>query len=252
MDYAEFFHELEISIRDSIRTCYPYSWDENHISFTLTENLFARHRAVSLEGLDRPFKILWDVRKLRLPEEVTYGDIGVIVRLTTWAGETLEGVGLLEAKKRDIGKNTFSATKSSQLKRIISNVPSARLMLYDYDNVSSCMDNWSVQFEDHYYRRRYGIIQPFTHCVCLPAGIAVQQGKFSTELHKFGVPLSYQLVGRYFRGFDLELDPAKVQAVKNNALRHGGPRIIYLIGVSTGTSEPILPEVNSNLYVKID
>jgi len=251
MNYAEFFRELEISIRDSIRTCYPYSWDENHVSFTITQNFFMRHMAVSLEGLDRPFKILWDVRKLRLPEEATNGDIGVIVRLITWAGETLEGVGLLEAKKRDIGKNTFSATKSSQLKRILSNVPSARLMLYDYDNVSSCMDNWSIQLEDRYCRWHHEIVQPFTHCVCLPAGIALRQGRFTTELHKFGVPLSYQLVGRYFRGFDLEFDLAKVQAVKNNALRHGGPRTLLLVGVSIGASEPILPEVNSNLYGRI-
>ncbi|MGC4404597.1 hypothetical protein [Methyloversatilis sp. MC4-4] len=252
MDYAEFFHYLENSIRNSIRTCHPYSWDENHISFTITQDLFAHHKVMSLEGLDRPFKILWDVRKLRLPEEATNGDIGVIVRLTTWASETLEGVGLLEAKKRDIGKNTFSATKASQLKRILSNAPSAHLMLYDYDNISSCMDNWAIQFEDHYYRRRYGVVQPFTHCVCLPAEIALQQGKFTTELHKFGVPLSYQLVGRYFRGFDLELDPTKVRAVKNNALRHGGPRTLLLVGVSTGASEPILPEVDSNIYGRID
>lgn len=252
MYYAEFFQELENSISNSIRKCYPYSWDENHISFTITENLFEHHKTMSLEGLDRPFKILWDVRKLRLPEEATNGDIGVIIRLITWAGETLEGVGLIEAKKRDIGKNTFSATKSKQLRRILSTAPSAHLMLYDYDNVSSCQDNWSVQVEQHYYRRHYGIVQPFTHCVCLPAGIALQQGKFTTELHKFGVPLSYQLVGRYFRGFDLELDPPKVQAVKNNALRHGGPRFFLLVGVSTGALDPILPEVDSNLYGSID
>ena len=87
---------------------------------------------------------------------------------------------------------------------------------------------------------------------CLPAEIALQQGKFTTELHKFGVPLSYQLVGRYFRGFDLELDPAKVQAVKNNALRHGGPRTLLLVGVSTGALEPILPEVDPELWGRID
>lgn len=252
MNYSEYFHYLEQAITEAIRDCFPYDWEENHISFSITKTIFKKNQKISLEGLDRPFKILWDVRKLRKPAETDFGDIAVIVRLTTWAGETIEGVGLLEAKRRDAGKNTFSATKLSQLKHISSKAPSARLMLYDYENVSSCMDNWSIQFEDHYYRRRYGLLQPYTHCTCLPVGIAIQQGRFTTDLHKFGVPLSYQLVGRYFRGFDLELDPKTVAAAKGNALKHGGARTLLLVGVSTGTAEPELPEVNGNLYGSTD
>lgn len=248
MYYSEYFYRLEQAISEAIRDCFPYGWEENHITFSITNALFKRNQIVSLEGLDRPFKILWDARKLRKPEETDFGDVAVIVRLTTWAGETIEGVGLLEAKRRDVHKNTFSATKLTQLKRISSKAPSARLMLYDYDNVSSCMDNWSVQFEDHFYRRRYGSFQPYTHCVCLPVDVAIQQGKFTTELHKFGVPLSYQLVGRYFRGFDLELNPTTVAAAKGNALKHGGARTLLLVGVSTGTVDPTLPDVNGNLY----
>ena len=248
IDYADFFHRLEQSIAEAVRACYPFSWEENHITFKITEELFAKNKAISLDGLDRPFKILWDARKLRKPTETDFGDLGVVVRLTTWAGETLEGVGLLEAKRRDVGKSTFSATKLAQLKRIASRAPSARLMLYDFDNVSSCMDNWSVQFDDHFYRRRYGLVQPHTHCVCLPVGVAIQQPRFTTELHKFGVPLSYQLVGRYFRGFDLEFDQKKISAVKGNADKHGGPRTLILVGVSTGQDMPELPSFNEDLY----
>lgn len=248
MNYSEYFHHLEQAITEAIRDCFPYDWEENHITFSITKGLFKKNQVVSLTGLDRPFKILWDARKLRRPVETDFGDVAVLIRLITWAGETIEGVGLLEAKRRDAGKNTFSATKLKQLKQIVSKAPSARLMLYDYDNVSSCMDNWAVQFEDHFYRRQYGSAQPYTHCVCLPIGVAIQQGKFTTELHKFGVPLSYQLVGRYFRGFDLELDPSAVAAVKGNALKHGGARTLLLVGVSTGIAEPTLPEVNGNIY----
>lgn len=248
MHYAEFFHQVEQSIVSAIRDCHPFNWDENHISFSLVQTLFNRNRTTNLEGLDRPFRILWDVRKIRRPEETDFGDIAVMVKLTTWANEVLEGVGLLEAKRRDLGKSSFSSATVGQLRHILKKAPSARLMLYDYDNVSSCMDNWSIQFEDHYYRRRFGLVHPFTHCVCVPAGVALQQSKVTTELHKFGVPLSYQLVGRYFRGFDLELDPKTVNAVKGNALKHGGARTIILVGVSTGTAEPSLPEVNDNIY----
>ncbi len=249
MQYADYFHQVEKSITDVIRRCHPTSWDENHITFSLCDELFHRHQSVNLEGLDRPFKIIWDFRKLRLPEETDFGDIGVLVRLTTWSNETLEGVGLLEAKRRDLGKGSFSSAKSPQLRKILSKAPSAQLLLYDYENVSACMDNWSVQFEDHYYRRRYGEVLPFTHCVCLPARTALQQGRYTTDLHKFGVPLSYQIVGRYFRGFDLETNPGILAAVKGNIGRNGGPRTLILVGVSTGSQEPQLPEVNGNLYI---
>jgi hypothetical protein len=248
MNYSEYFQYLEQAIAEAVRDCFPFEWEENHITFSITKALFKKNQIVSLEGLDRPFKILWDVRKLRKPAETDFGDVAVIVRLTTWAGEILEGVGLLEAKRRDARKNTFSAAKLRQLRQISSKAPSARLMLYDYDNVSSCMDNSPIQFDDHFYRRRYGSVQPYTHCVCLPVGIAIQQGKFTTDLHKFGVPLSYQLVGRYFRGFDLELDPNTVAAVKGNALKNGGARTLLLVGVSTSTAEPTLPDINGNLY----
>jgi hypothetical protein len=252
MDFSDFYHHIEETVSRCVRSCYPFSWDENHITFKICDELTSRNKEISLEGLDRPFKILWDTRKLRLPTESDYGDLAVIVRLSTWAGETLEGVGLLEAKKRDVAKSSFSAAKKIQLSRIASNAPSAQLLLYDYDNVSSCMDNWSTQFEDHFYKRRYGSVQPYTHCICVPARTALQIGRFNTDLHKFGVPLSYQLVGRYFRGFDLELKPSVISSIKGNALRHGGPRTLLLVGVSTGEQPPELPSVSNDLYGPVD
>lgn len=249
MQYAEYFHQVERSITNVIRRCHPASWDENHITFSLCDELFGQHKSVSLEGLDRPFKIIWDFRKLRLPEETNFGDIGVLVKLTTWSDEILEGVGLLEAKRRDLGKSSFSSAKARQLRRIVSKVPNAQLLLYDYENVSACRDNWSVQFEDRYYRCHYGEVLPFTHCVCLPARTALQQGKYTTDLHKFGVPLSYQIVGRFFRGFDLETDAKVLDGVKRNINRNGGPRTLILVGVSTGSQDPNLPEVDGSRYV---
>lgn len=251
MNYSEFFHSLETTIREAIRSCSPYSWDEDHITFKITEELFARHRNANVTGLDRPFKIVWDARKLRRPEESDYGDIGVLVNLTTWEGETLEGVGFLEAKRRDQKKNSFSAAKTSQLKRILSKAPSSQLLLYDYDNVSSCMDNWAGQFEDYYYRRHFGPTPPFTHAVCVPVRTAIQQGTYTTALHKFGVPLTYQIVGRYFRGFDLETNATVLEAVKGNLDKHGGPRVLILAGISTGDAEPKLPNVNDNRYMSL-
>lgn len=248
MDYDDFQAGLERTISEVIRTAYPASWDENHISFSLVDQLFRRHKVVSVEGLDRPFKLIWDFRKLRRPEETDFGDIAVLVRLTTWAAETIEGVGLLEAKRRALGDSSFAAAKTSQLKHIHGKAPSAQLLLFDYENVTSCMDNCVGFAEGRYYRHRSYPGGPFTHCVSVPIGVALQRGKYNTDLHKFGVPLSYQLGARYFRGFDLETDAKTLAAVKGNVTKHGGARTIVLVGVSTGSQDPELPEVNDNKY----
>ena len=125
MDYDDFQARLERSITEIIRKCHPASWDENHISFSLVDGLFDRHRVETVAGLDRPFKIIWDFRKLRRPEETDFGDIAVLVRLTTWAGETVEGVGVIEAKRRNLGGSSFAAATTKQLKQICSKAASA-------------------------------------------------------------------------------------------------------------------------------
>jgi hypothetical protein len=249
MDYEDFQARLERTISEVIRTCHSASWDENHITFSLVDQLFKRNRMETIEGLDRPFKIIWDFRKLRRPEETDFGDIAVLVHLTTWAGETVEGVGLLEAKRRNLGNSSFAAAKTPQLKTILSKAPNAQLLLYDYENVTSCMDNCvGLVVNSHRYRHHSYPAGPFTHCVSVPIGIALQQGKYNTDLHKFGVPLSHQLSARYFRGFDLETNSKTLDAVKGNVAKHGGARTIVLVGVSTGSADPVLPEVNDNKY----
>jgi hypothetical protein len=249
MNYENFYAHIEDILTSAIRTSHPTSWDENHITFSICDAFAKEAIQVELEGLDRPFKIVWDARKLRLPEEADFGDIAVLVRLTTWAGETVEGVGFLEAKRRDLHTNKFPAATTSQLKKILRKAPYSQLLLYDYENVSSCMDNWSVMFEGHYYRRRYGQTLPFTHCVAVPTATAIQQGKYTTHLHKFGVSFSHQLIGRYFRGFDLHFDSATIAAAKGNINRNGGPRALILVGVSTGDQDPDLPDFNSERYM---
>jgi hypothetical protein len=249
MHYAEFAYRVESWLLSAIRSCYPSSWDESQISLSIAEKFAECAESISLDGLDRPFKLVWDARRLRRSNGASLGDLAVLVNLTTWAGETLEGVGLLQAKRRDQSANTFSSAKTRQLRKIARRVPSARLLLYDYDNVSACMDNWVAAIADYSYRR--GLAPPYTHCVSIPAATAFTQGRYTTELHKFGVPLSFQFVARYFRGFDLELDEGIIEATKGNIEGDGVARTLILVGVATGEETPRLPEVNGNRYERL-
>jgi hypothetical protein len=243
LSYPNFIAEIENRLNRIIRRCTMASWDENHITFTIVDEFSSAFQNISIEGLDRPFKLKWDARKLRRPTEETLGDLAILVHLETWEGERIEGVGALEAKLRTPNKASFDSVRPSQLNRISKKSPHSHLLLYDYAHVTGFTDNlastlWSG---DNHFSFQYSNTTLYSHCVTLPVSTALSIGKYNTSLYKFCVPFSIQLCSRYFRGYDLETDPKIVVNVKNNVQRYGGFRYLWLIGISTGESEPVLP-----------
>src|SRR5438105_49229 len=117
--YLQFLARVEGIFRDVIRRCYPASWDENHITYTITDELAAKLPSVRVIGFDRPFNVRWDARKLTGEPEQTLGDLAVVVRIRSWSGEQINGVGVLEAKRRYVDQATFSAFGKQQLRRIV-------------------------------------------------------------------------------------------------------------------------------------
>jgi hypothetical protein len=135
LHYIEFLVKVEQISRQVIRRCFPTSWHEDHITYTLADELASQLQSSRVMGLDRPFNLVWDARKLRGSAENALGDLAIVVRLRTWAGDELEGIGLVEAKKREIDKATFDAMSPRQLQRILRNAPSSQLLLYDYSEI---------------------------------------------------------------------------------------------------------------------
>jgi len=229
------------------------SWDENHITFTIVDEFSSgfRFRNISIEGLDRPFKLKWDARKLRRPTEETLGDLAILVHLETWEGESIEGVGALEAKRRAPNKASYDSVRQSQLKRICKKSPHSHLLLYDYAQVTGFTDNLASTYwnGDNYFSIQYSNVTPYSHCVTLPVSTALSVGKYNTSLYKFCMPFSVQLCARYFRGYDLETDNKIIVDVKNNIERYGGFRYLWLVGISTGEADPVLPSgINDDFY----
>jgi len=255
MNYLDFVATVESHLKDIIRRCYPASWDENHITFTITDDFSTSFRNVTVDGFERPFKLVWDARKLRRPAEETLGDLAILVHLKSWEGESIEGVGTLEAKLRAPQKSSFDAVRKGQLKRIATRSPQSHLLLYDYSQITGFADNLEAPFiwepfawEPSYSRPRYPNT-PYSHCATLPISMALSVGSYNTSLYKFCIPFSVQLCARYLRGYDLEMDIEALRDVKSNIQRHGGFRYLWLIGVSTGDTEPTLPSgINDDLY----
>lgn len=252
--YLQFLARVEGIFRDVIRHLYPTSWEENHITYTITDELAAKLPSLRVTGFDRPFKIRWDARKLTGNPEQALGDLAVIVRIKSWSGEEINGAGLLEAKRRSVDDAKFSAFRKSQLRKIVRNAPSSRLLLYDYSQIADFEDNLHVPYvrsSDDPLRWPYRpySITPYSHSVTVPSALALATDLNSTALYKYSIPFSIQLCARYLRGFDLEFKDNSISKIESFINRTGGPRTLLLVGVSTSEAEPTLPDwVSDNLY----
>jgi hypothetical protein len=234
LHYLEFLATVEGIFRSVIRGCYPTSWNEDHITYSITDQLATQLSSVRVSGFDRPFNVRWDPRKLRGTPEHKLGDLGIVVRLNSWSGEQIDGVGLLEAKRRYVDEAKFSAFAKDQLKRIVRNAPSSRLLLYDYSQIADFEDNLRTPLIWHssdplvWPYRSYSVT-PYSHCVTVPSSLVLATGLKSTALYKYSIPFSVQLCSRYLRGFDLELRQDPISKIEQFINRTGGPRTLLLV-----------------------
>jgi hypothetical protein len=250
MHYGEFLIQLERALRETVISCFPRTWDENHISYRIMEELPRRFSTTEIQGLARPFATKWDAFKLRGPLEQAHGDIAVLVQFRSWEGETLEGVGFLEAKRRDVGAETYPAIDFSQLQRIRAKSPHTQVLLYDYNQISEFGDNLRLTpFAVPYWPNELGA--PFTHTASVQISTVIQLRKRSPSLYKYAFPLSLQLCARFLRGFDLDYRASVVRRVKGFASAPTDtPYFLLVVGVSTGFDKAPGngPPVNTNIY----
>lgn len=253
MDYGTFVAQVEDLMQAIIRRCFPTSWDENHLTFSIVDGLAGNFAAVKILAPDRPFKVIWGVHKLRGQIEQAFGDLAILVSLKFWDGDRIEGVGVLEAKKRAVGNSSFDAYRIKQLQKIRRRAPHSRVLLYDYSQITGFADNLamhSLREPARYaeWQPGYAAFTPFSYCVVVPTDIVLEKRTCTTDLYKFSIPFSVQLCARYLRGYDLELDATSIKEIKGFSDRYGY-RYLLLVGVSVGDQEPELPtDINSNIY----
>ena len=229
-------------------------WDENHISYSVLDAVRSTLKGAQIRGLHRPCRIAAQVYKLRGTPEHRYGDIAALVRLTWFDGNVLKGVGFLEAKKRSLAGPGFDAFKMTQARRISRSAPRAQLLLYDAADITGFADNSALLIHPFEWPASWvHFLVAKTHALCTPLSTAVQVGKCSPSLYKYGVPLSVQLACRFLRGFDLEFAKAPRAATSGFAAEVAGAvQYVLAVGVSIGDEgEPTVPAVNSNVYAPL-
>lgn len=160
-------HKANKVIRDSIISCYPRAWDENHITHKWLSSLRDHTSKISYASHYR-INVIWDAFKLNGTLERNNGDIAFIVKITFQNEKSLSGVAFLEAKRIYENSGKYDALDWSQLKRITQNSPYHHLLLYDFEEqelpnalLCSCCC-WNDHSDS---KNGIGIIVPTSHAL---------------------------------------------------------------------------------------
>ncbi len=260
----DFLIRVEDIVTNKVYGNFPIDWDEDFITRDLLRALRqVEKRQLRVSPLDERYpyfpypgpllpywiwehlagtvlNVEWSSYKQTGTPERYFGDVAVLVLAQYYDGDRVEGVGFLEAKKRDRGNTKFGAIKVGQLKRIFRHAPRASLLLYDYEPVC------------YLHPIRLWKWVP-TFAVTVPIDLSLATGKRDTSLYKFSKPFSAQLL-LFLIGFELERSKAALNIAKGLEDRFGAPRHLLIIRVGVNTDAPSEDFVafNRDRYVPIE
>lgn len=242
----ELLLELENILQEHVKNNYPIDWDEDFITRSILKEIRNRLGSVKIRDFKERMMIKWLPYKLRGRPENKFGDIAILVNIQYQDGDGIEGVAFLEAKKRDINRTRFSAIKIGQLKRIHKNAPSSMVLLYDYNDITQ-FANFKPRSS---MREWYGwlALKPCTCSVVVPTSIVSYNKKKDTTLYKFSLPFSYQLIFRYFQGFDLEFQKTLIKIAKGYASEKGLPTYLVVVSIAYGRAEPQIVDFDTDRF----
>lgn len=246
----EFLLELEIILQKHVKNNYPIDWDEDFITRSILKEIRNRLGSVKIRDFKERMRIEWLPYKLKGRPENKFGDVAILVNIRYQDGDEIEGVAFLEAKKRDVNGTRFSAIKMAQLKRIHRNAPSSMVLLYDYNDITQF-----ASFKPKLNMREwYGwlVLKPCTCSVVVPTSIVSCNKKKDTTLYKFSLPFSYQLIFRYFQGFDLELRKLPMKIAKGYASERGLPAYLVVVAITYGRAEPPVVDFNRDWFSEVE
>jgi hypothetical protein len=231
-------YELEELIFENIRGNYPNNWDDD----TITDSLLRR---VSTLFHGRKIHVPGDVIKtycwlyrLGGDSEDKFSDVAILFKISYHDGQEVEGSAFLEVKKKDPNKNTFSAMRKDQLRRIHSSSPHSQLLLLDYDSITDMAFTAVPESIVGYYPISWNNWIPFTYAVTVPSNLAIVLGEKNTSLYKVSVPLSYQLCFRYMYGLDLDYRNLSVETAQGYRTDKGQVRYLMLMSIAHGGADP--------------
>lgn len=241
MELLRITEKIEDIIRTEILDCVRYDWDEDFITRNILRKIRQKLNGVKIDDLYNISTLHINTFKARGKLENRFGDISLIVKIDFKDGDSIEGVGFIEAKKRYQGTNQFSAIDFNQLTRIRDNAPHSQLLLYDYDPIST-----NIQVIPH--RIRPIFFGPYTFAAITQNNLAIELNKNDQSLYKVCLPFSFQLTHRYFYGLDLEFSQSSKNIAKGYSKEQGHPEYAIVITITQGDKGFELGEINTNIF----
>jgi len=242
LDILDCLIDTEHRVLGAIRGCFPRSWDENYITYQVLHELLAKRKFEFVT--DRSYKVHWDAVKLKGRLETDNGDIAVLVKFTSWAGEETNGVAFYEAKRRYPLTQKFDMLKKPQLENIIDCTRYPNILLYDYESTIGFHKHIFNYYDIIRYQNAYRQFLETQSLVVQPPVILSTNGK-GTDLYKYALPFVHQLICRNLQCLDLDTRDKVVGGItrffEDNGI--GGPQYVLMVGVSQGSFDPTLPEI---------
>lgn len=243
-------------IHREVVQCHPRYWNEDHITYSWLRKLISEWPSINLNP-HPSFSVRWDAYKMDGTLEQENGDVAFLIDINFENGNSLQGVGFLEAKRvYDTGR--FDAIKWAQLRFLSANSSSHHLLLYDHNPVSTQYSLAPCPCHSLVPHCEGGLV-----CCCAPSRVssaivmptlhAIAYEEKGRKLESIGYRLSEQIVLRYFRGLDLNYDPELVRRVLSGAA--GGAKFLAVATINIGDVEnasgefrgkkPIEPDADS-------
>ncbi len=245
MDIQRLYAKLEQMLREEVKDSFPHEWDEDYITLKILSEYRKKFSSIKMvDVFSIPIKIESLSYKLKGKNETRFGDIAFLLRIQ-YPDKNLEGVAFLEAKKMHQYKNIFDAIKHEQLNRIMSNAPRSLLLMYDYRPIH--------QYYPFLAESNFFLLEQYTHTAVIPISLATSIKDKNEKLYRFSVPLSYQILYRYFRGLDLEFSQKALEIAKGYNREFGTPQYLVVVSVAYGeVNSPDFREFNRNIFTPID
>ena len=228
-------NHIDQIIQNEIVNCFPRYWNEDHITYSWLKKLISEWPSISLNPQPTT-SVQWDAYKMDGKLEQENGDVAFLIDIKFDNGNTLIGVGFLEAK-RIYTSGSFDALKYPQLKLLSANSSSHQLLLYDNDpmptrySLGGCYPFCCCSGCEPYLSC-YCELSEVSAAIVVPTLHAIAYEEKGKKLEKIGHRLSEQIVLRYFRGLDLDFDPDLVTRVLAGVV--GGAQYLAVATVQIG------------------
>jgi hypothetical protein len=255
ISYWRLIGEVERIVKARVPGSHPADWDEEAVTAGLLKSIASELDDTEVSGFRQSFTMRLSAFRQKGKRDSASADISLLVRIVRKDGTGLQGAAFIECKLKQDRKRTFDSFRLPELKKIFRASPFSQVLFLDYEDITSYSSNRSVQFPPMEYSAwRGGVpMTPCTYATLIPTNVVIAQHLNDTSIYSFSVPLSHQLVYRYFHGFDLDLSEQAVLAAQGHPTKKGVSEYLLAFSVfEEGTEAQEQTDINRKVWGSIE